>query len=388
MIEDLTDSQLRARRCVKWDVAEPDVLPAWVAEMDYALCPQITEALERAVRDGVAGYPAPDHVNGLPESLAQFAAQAWGWQVDPARALTVGDVMAGIRLVLETLCDNAPVVVPTPAYMPFLDVAQLTGRAMVAVPLDADADVAALDLEAIDAALAAGARTVLLCQPHNPWGRCFTGAELEGLRDVVLRHGARVISDEIHAPLVLPGAAHVPYQSIEGTAEHAVTVLSASKAWNIPGLKCAQVVSGTAADAKALASVPPVANHGTSPLGIVANVAAYRDGGDWLAALLERLEAQRSLLTRLVADHLPAARMRPLEATYLAWIDARAYGFESPASVALRRGRVMVNEGTTFGPGGEGHARINIATSAERLTEVVRRLTLAWAGDSSARPPM
>lgn len=381
MIEDLADAQCRARRSVKWDVADPDVLPAWVAEMDYALCPQITEPLERAVRDGAVGYPPPDRMTGLAEALTRFASERWGWEVDPGRTLIVGDVMAGIRLVLETLCDNAPVVVPTPAYMPFLDVAQLTGREMVAVPLDPDAEVATLDLDRIDAALAAGARTVLLCQPHNPWGRCFTKTELEALRDVVTRHGARVISDEIHAPLVLPGAQHVPYLSLEGTQDHAVTVLSASKAWNIPGLKCAQVVSGSAAAAKALASVPLVANHGTSPLGIVANVAAYTSGVEWLTALLDRLDTQRTMLAEEVASHLPLARMRPLEATYLAWVDARAYGFDAPAAVALRRGRVMVNEGTTFGAGGAGHVRVNIATSPERLTEVVRRLALGWTGE-------
>ncbi|MFP5346570.1 MAG: MalY/PatB family protein [Actinomycetes bacterium] len=383
LIEDLTEPQLRARRSVKWEVAPDGVLPAWVAETDYALCPEIGEALQRAVRDGVLGYPATGSASeagfpGLPEALASFATQAWGWEADPARTILVGDVMAGIRLVLETLCEKAPVVVPTPAYPPFLDVAQLTGRQMVPVPLDPDSPVAVLDLERVDAALGAGARTVLLCNPHNPWGRTFSRFELEGLRDVVTRHGARVVSDEIHAPLVLPGAEHVPYLTLDGTAEHAVAVLSASKAWNVPGLKCAQVVTGTAADAAALTAVPLVANHGVSSLGIVANTAAYTSGGRWLEALVERLDAQRALLTRCLAALLPDARMRPLEATYLTWVDARAYGLEHPAAVALERGHVMVNEGTTFGEGGAGHVRVNIATSAERLEEVVRRLAAAW----------
>lgn len=378
MIEDLTEQQLRARRSVKWDAAEPDVLPAWVAETDYGLCPPVEQALLRAVRDGVRGYPF-DADRSLPVALAAFGTQAWGWEVDPARTLVVGDVMAGVRLVLETLCDKAPVVVPTPAYPPFLDVAQLTGRELVAVPLDADSPVAVIDLERVDAALAAGARTVLLCNPHNPWGRTFSRFELEGLRDVVTRHGARVIADEIHAPVVLPGAEHVPYLALEGTSQHATTVLSASKAWDVPGLKCAQVVSGNAADAGALAGVPLVANHGVSPLGIVANTAAYDEGVAWLAALVDRLDQQRKLLSERLSALLPDAVMRPLEATYLAWLDLRAYGHAKPAEVALRRGRVMVNEGTSFGDGGAGHVRLNIATSPERLDDAVRRLATALA---------
>ncbi|GAB2682405.1 MalY/PatB family protein [Thalassiella azotivora] len=384
MIVDLPEHELRARRCVKWDVVEAHVLPAWVAETDYALCPEVEQALQRAVRDGVTGYPPPDRWTALPHALAGFAERHWGWHLDPALTLATGDVMAGVRLVLETLCEPAPVVVPTPAYPPFLEVVPVTGRELVQVPLDPDAGTAALDLGRIEDALRAGARTVLLCQPHNPWGRVFTRAELEGLRDVVVRYGARVVSDEIHAPLVLPGARHVPYLSLEGTAEHAVTVLSASKAFNVPGLKCAQVVAGDATSARALADAPLVANHGLSPLGVVATEVAWNAGDTWLAALVERLDAQRLLWSEQVAALLPRARVRPLEATYLAWLDVRAYAPVQPAHLARRRGRVMVNEGSTFGSGGEGHVRVNLATSRDRLVEVVRRLSAAFELDATA----
>jgi cystathionine beta-lyase len=286
--------------------------------------------------------------------------------------------MAGVHLALTTLCEDAPVVVPTPAYPPFLDVVPLAGREIVTLPLDPDAEVAALDLDRVDAALAAGARTVLLCNPSNPWGRAFSVAELEGLRDVVTRHGARVVADDIHAPLVLPGATHVPYASLPGAAEHTTTVLSASKAFNVPGLKCAQVVAGSVADLRALRSVPLVANHGTSPLGIAANLAAYTGGRPWLDALVERLAANRDSLEKLVAEELPGVRMRRLEATYLAWLDVRALGLDDPAEVARSRGRCIVNDGRTFGPGGDGHVRLNIATSPERLADAVRRLATAW----------
>ena len=381
-IVDLTDDQLRSRRTVKWAVAPDDVLPAWVAEMDFALCPELAEAVARAVRDESTGYAPHDRSTGLPEALGAHAATEWGWDVDPGRVVLTGDVMAGVLIALTTLCENAPVVVPTPTYPPFLDVVPLAGRRLVEVPLDPDSPTASLDLERIDAELAAGARTVLLCQPHNPWGRVFTSGELEALRDVVVRHGAKVVSDEIHAPLVLPGAAHVPYLTIDGTADHGVAVLSASKAWNVPGLKCAQIVTGTDADAAALRNLPLVANHGLSPLGIAANLAAWRNGGHWLAGLIRRLDANRALLGDLVGEHLPRVGTRPLEATYLAWLDARAYGHDRPAAVALERGRVMVNEGATFGAGGAGGVRLNIGTSPERLSEAVARLARAWEADT------
>lgn len=382
VIVDLTEEQARRTLALKWGQAPPDVLPAWVAEMDYALAPPVHRAVQRAVQDGVTGYAAPG--SSVARALAGFAGRRWGWPVDPSHVVLVGDVMAGIALALDVLCDPGPVVVPTPAYMPFLDVAQLTGRERWDLPLDPDDPHATIDLDRLDHLLAAGARTVLLSQPHNPWGRAFTQAELEALRDVVLRHGARVVSDEIHGPLVLDGARHVPYLSLDGTADHAVTVLSASKAFNTPGLKCAQVVAPGRDEARALGSVPLVRNSGMSPLGAVAARAAYDEGEEWLDALRRRLCEQRDLFAALVADELPHARLRRQEATYLAWVDARRYGLADPAGEALRTGRVWVNAGPTFGPGGEGHVRVNLATSPDRLREVVRRLAHAWT--ATGRP--
>jgi cystathionine beta-lyase len=378
MLRDLTDGQLRASGNVKWAAAEPDVLPAWVAEMDFALAEPVALALHDALDRGSVGYSPPDHVNGVPEASSAFAKAAWDWSFNPDQVVSVADVMGGIELVLRTLCEPAPVVVPTPTYPPFLDVVPHAGREMKLVPLAPDDDHATLDLDAIDRALRAGARTVLLCNPHNPGGRAFTRAELQGLLAVVLHHGARVVSDEIHAPLVLEGAVHVPFLTLDGAAGLTTTVISATKAWNIPGLKSAQVVTGTERDRRLLRALPHVANHGPAPLGIVATRAAYLQGMPWLEALLGRLAHNRSLFETLVSEQLPLVKMRPLEATYLAWLDARAYGLGNPATIALDRGRVLVSDGANFGPGGAGHVRVNLATSPERVTEVVRRLALAW----------
>jgi cystathionine beta-lyase len=233
------------------------------------------------------------------------------------------------------------------------------------------------DLDHLDRLFADGARTLLLTQPHNPCGHVYTREELEGIRDVVVRHGARVISDEIHAPLVLPGSQHVPYLSLEGTADHAVAVVASSKAFNTAGLRCAQIVTTDDATRKRLVEVPMARNDSWSSLGAVGAIAAYEDGDAWLASLVERLDQLRSLLDVVLAEHLPEARMRRLEATYLPWLDLRAYGHRDPAGVGLAKQRVLLSPGHAYHPGLDGHARLNMATSPERLTEIVRRLGAA-----------
>jgi cysteine-S-conjugate beta-lyase len=377
-VVDLTDEEARRALVLKWGTVPEDVLPAWVAEMDYALDPVVQEAVLRAVRDGVTSYPVFGAAGPLAEAYAGFAARHYGSLVDPAWVHPVVDVTAGARVAVDVLSEDGPLVFLIPGYSPQLDVAEVTGRARLDVVVDPDAERAEVDLDQLDAHLAAGARTLLLTQPHNPWGRVFTRPELEGIRDVVVRHGARVVCDEIHAPLVLPGAAHTSYLDLEGTHDHAVAIVAASKAFNTAGLRCAQLLVPDEQDRKRLASAPMARNDSWSPLGVVAAEAAYRDGDPWLASLVERLSALRDLLGSLLGDHLPEVRTRPLEATYLVWLDARAYGHDDPAAIALERGRVKLGPGHDYAPGLTGHVRLNMATSPERLTEIVRRLAAAW----------
>ena len=360
---------------LKWGIIDDDVIPAWVAEMDYGLAPVVAAALHEAVDRGVTGYPPFLH-GGAPlgEAYAGFATRQFGHVVDPHLVQPTVDVTAGIRVALDVLSEPGPMVMPIPGYSPQLDIAQVTGRERWDLALDPDAERAEIDLDVLDDLFSKGARTLLITQPHNPWGRVFTRAELEGVRDVVVRHGARVISDEIHAPLVLPGARQTPYLSIDGTADHAVAVVAASKAFNTAGLRCAQIVTADEATMARLRAVPMARNDSWSPLGEIAAIAAYTDGDAWLDALRERLDELRTLLAQLLAEHLPLARMRPLEATYLAWIDLRAYGHDNPYRVGLERGRVMASPGHHYHPGLSGHVRLNIATSPERLTTIVHRL--------------
>lgn len=377
MIRDLTDDEAREALVCKWGLAEPDVLPAWVAEMDYALAEPITEALHRAVAAGRTGYPALVEGGPLGEAYAGFAERRFGHVVDPQQVVATVDVTAGVRLALDVVVPPGPLVMPVPGYHPQLAMAEICGRERLDLVVEPDAERAELDLDQLERHFAAGARVLLLTQPHNPWGRVFTRAELEAVRDVVVRHRGWVVSDEIHAPLTLDGREHVPYLSLEGTADHAVALVAASKAFNVAGLKCAQLVTGDPALSARLVGADTARNDSWSVLGVEAAIAAYRRGDAWLDALQERLTAQRDLLVALLAEELPLARMRPLEATYLAWIDLRAYGHDDPAAVALERGRVQVNAGHAFHPGLSGHVRVNIATSAERLREIVRRLAHA-----------
>jgi cystathionine beta-lyase len=367
---DLTDLELRNTGSVKWNHGPDGVLPAWVAEMDVRACPAVLRALREALDRSAFGYPPQDGRTGLQEATAAFLSRRFGWAADPGRIVLTGDVMAGIRLALDVLSEGGPVVVPVPAYPPFLDVVPLTGRTLALVPCVRDGRGRhALDLEAVDAALAGGARTVLLTNPHNPLGRAFDAEELAALRDTVLRHGARVISDDVHAPLVLPGARHVPYASLDGTGDHTTTVVAASKAWNIPGLKCAQIIAGSGTDLARLRSAP-----------LVASLAAYTEGEPWLDGVLAHLARMRELFGHLLSERLPEVHWHPMEATCLAWLDARGTGRERPARAALDRGLVMVSRGEDFGGGFRGFVRVNLATSAERIRRVVDGLVAAWTG--------
>ena len=380
MIRDLTDEEARAALVLKWGQVPADVLPAWVAEMDYAVAPVVLDAVRDAVERGVTGYPAFGADGGaLGAAYAGWAERHFGQRVDPAQVLPTVDVTAGVRLALDVLGDDAPVALPTPAYHPQFGVVPVTGREVTEVPVDPDAESAMFDLDRLEDAYRHGARTLLLTNPHNPLGHVHTRDELEAIRDLTAQYGARVIADEIHAPLVLPGATHLPYLSLDGTADHAVTVLAASKAFNTAGLRCAQVVTDHEPTAKALREVPMARNDSWSPLGEIAATVAYAEGDPWLAALVQRLDEQRALLRSLLAEHLPEARMRPLAATYLAWLDLRAYGHDDPAALALERGRVHLEAGQRYQPGLTGHVRINIATSRDRLAEAVRRLAAAVA---------
>jgi cystathionine beta-lyase len=244
--------------------------------------------------------------------------------------------------------------------------------------MDDDAGRPTLDFDAIGAALRAGAGAVLLCSPHNPTGRVFDHDELEQLSEIVDRHGARVIADEVHAPLVFPGHSQVPYATVTAAAaEHTVTVTSASKAWNLAGLKCAQVVMTNHADASRWRTLPIFQVAGPTPLGIAASTAAYRGGDPWRRELVAYLDDNRRLLGEMLAAELPGVGYRLPEATFLAWLDSAGLGIDDPATFFLRHARVAVSDGPPFGTGNEHRVRLNFATSRALLERIVHALGAA-----------
>jgi cystathionine beta-lyase len=381
--DDVDIDRLRQRRTVKWSLYGADVLAAWVAEMDFDTAPSVREALLEAVDREDFGYVAAD-LSALTEGCADFFAGRYRWIVPPTRIFPVADVLTGIAGALDALvAPGTGVVVPTPAYPPFFEIIELTGREVMAAPMTVQHGRDVLDLDVIDAALAAGARTVLLCNPHNPSGRVFTVSELDALAVIVDRHGARVIADEVHAPLVYAPHRHVPYANVsESTAAHSVTVTSASKAFNLAGLKCAQVVATNHADAARWRALRVFEVAGPTPLGIAASIAAYRSGGAWLDELVAYLDGNRRLLVDLLADEAPSITCRLPEATFLSWLDCSALGVDDPARFFLDHAHVALSDGPPFGPACEHYVRLNFATSRALLERIVRAM-----GEAVSRRP-
>ncbi|MFK0111517.1 MalY/PatB family protein [Streptomyces sp. NPDC091217] len=371
----LTLDRLRCRTSMKWRTYPQDVLPVWVAEMDVPLAEPVIRAVTDALALGDTGYPAG---TAYAEALAAFAAKRWGWDgLDVARTAIVPDVMLGVVEMLKLVTGPGdPVVVNSPVYPPFYQFVEHMDRRVVEAPLGVGARIDLDVLEDTFQGLGGGPAAFLLCSPHNPTGTVHTVEELTAVTALAERYGVRVVADEIHAPLTAPGAGFVPYLSVPG-AERGLSLMSASKAWNLAGLKAALAIAGPGAAAD-LARMPEEVSHGPSHVGVIAHTAALTDGTAWLDALLTGLDENRRLLAALLDRHLPAVRYRPAEATYLAWLDCRALGLgDDPAGAFLERGRVAVNSGIPFGTGGAGHVRFNLAASPEVVTEAVRRMAAA-----------
>jgi len=368
---------LRQRRSFKWRTYPEDVLPAFVAEMDFDLAQPIKDAVTAALGIGDCGYA---HRGELGEAFAAFAAKRLRWSPDPASVFPIPDVMTGVaEVLLATTPPGSAVVISPPVYAPFFFRIEFIGRRLVEAPLRRDADGSYdLDLAALDRALAAdGVSAYLLCSPHNPVGRVWSREQLLSVADICRRRDVSLLVDEIHAPLVLAGAEHVPFLSLDHEmTERAVVFTSASKGWNIPGLKCGVAVAGSAESASVIRErwEALLAAH----LGVLASGAAFTESLPWLDAALRQLEDNRTILARLLAEHLPGVRYVPPEASFLAWLDCRELGLgDNPAAEFLARGRVAVTPGPHFGSQGRGFARLNIGTSPDLIGDAVRRMASA-----------
>lgn len=373
----ITVESLRERGGLKWATAGPGRLAACVAEMDFGTAPEVAEALHDAVNRGQVGYLTPQLSARLAEACAAWHHDRYGWDLSPADVRPLPDVIRALHIAVECYSrPGSPVIVPVPAYPPFLAVPRLLGRRVIQIEMVVDSGGrCGYDLDALDRAFAAGGNLLVVCNPNNPLGSVMAPGELLAIAEVVERHRGRVFSDEIHAPLVYPGHRHVPYATVcDAAAGHAITATSTSKAWNVAGLKCAQLLTTNEADRKRWGELGRLHTDGAATLGVLAATAAYRTGGPWLATVLARLDRNRRLLAELLGSRLPMARYTPPEGTYLGWLDLREY---PPCPDIAERARVTVMDGAEFGPPGAGFLRLNFATTPAILAEIVRRLAEA-----------
>jgi cysteine-S-conjugate beta-lyase len=368
---------LRRRTGVKWREYPDDVLPAFVAEMDFDLAEPVVRAVTDALRASDCGYP---HRGRLGEAYASFAAARFGWAPDPALVYPIPDVMTGLAEIAGALTGpGAGIVVNVPVYPPFLFRFGFYGRKIIEAPLARDASGRYdLDPAAIEAAVSRpDAQIYLLCSPHNPTGNVWTREQLEMVADICHAHDVLVLVDEIHAPLVLAGARFVPFGSLDHPAvERSFVFTSATKGWNIPGLKCGLLIAGGRHRIELIEErwEAFLAAH----MGVLASVAAFTEGVPWLDAVRGQLDQNRALLAGLLARHAPAVRYVPPQASFLAWLDCRELGLgDNPAATFLAKGKLAVSPGPNFGQAGRGYVRLNMGTSPDLLTEAVQRMAAA-----------
>ncbi|RUR00662.1 MalY/PatB family protein [Labedella endophytica] len=362
---------LRSRTSEKWSEYPDDVIPMFVAEADFPLAEPIAAALHAAVDAGDTGYVASR--TPLPSAFSAFAVRRWGWDLASARIQTTADVSMGIVELLRRIDVGEGLVLTPPVYPPFFLLAEEAGVSVVEAALS---DTGSLDLVAIETAFANGSRAILLCNPHNPHGYPHTHESLSALAELADRYGATVVSDEIHAPLTHSDARFVPYLSVsEASRRTGFALHSASKAWNLAGLKCALLIADDERTNALLEALPIEVAWRTGQFGVIASVAAYTDGEEWLDRALRTIERNRHSLVGRLAGELPSVSVVEPHAGYLAWVDVRSLGLgDEPADTILEHARVALRTGTDFGPGGEGRVRVNLACDPALLDEAIDRI--------------
>lgn len=376
----LTREHLVERGSKKWSQF-PGAIGAWIAEMDFGVAQPIRDALSELDARDLYGYLPAAVVDEMRRATADFYARRYGWEFAPDRVSGVADVLTGMGAVIDLYSEpGSAVIVPTPNYMPFFTVPGLHDRRVIEVPMvDGPGGQATFDLEGIAKAFDDGGGLLVMCNPHNPTGRVFTREELLGVAAVVEQKGGRVFSDEIHAPLTYAGFHHTPYASVSPEAAgHTVTVTSASKSFNTPGLKCAQIIFSNDADLQLWHTNGTFIADTASNAGVVGAVAAYNEGGQWLAETIEYLQGNRDALAEDLGELLPEVGYRKPQGTYVAWLDVSALDIPgNPQQFFLREAGVALTDGELCGAVGRGHVRFNMALPRPIMREAVENMARA-----------
>lgn len=369
----------RGTNSYKWDSAQQeDVLPMWVADMDFRTAPAVVEALSRRVEHGIFGYTkVPD---AYYEALIGWFARRHGWQMQRDWIIYTSGVVPALSAVIKALTvPGDRVLVQTPVYNCFFSSIRNNGCEVVANPLVFENETYRIDFEELERKAAdPKVKLLLLCNPHNPAGRVWTKEELVRLGEICIRHQVWVVADEIHCELVFPEHVYTPFASIsEEFLMNSVTCLSPSKAFNLAGLQIANIV---AADAGMRSKIDKAININevcdVNPFGVEALMAAYNDGEEWLEALLNYLSWNYRSLKNFFNEHLPEFPVAKLEGTYLVWVDCRALRRSSKeiADLLLEKEKLWLNEGSMYGEAGEGFIRINIACPRQVLMDGLNSL--------------
>ncbi len=375
----LSEAVLRQRTGEKWQQYPDDVLPLWVADMDFEVADPIRRRLAHALSIGDLGYPWHPQPTALPALFADRMQRLYGWEIDPRKIELLTEVVQGMYVAVRQFTEPGDgVIVQRPIYPPFVSTVEKLGRRLEDNALR-EAEVSyQLDLELLREQ-AQRSKLLLFCNPHNPTGRVLRRAELEAIAEIAIEHDLLVVSDEIHQELVYEGARHIPIASLSPEmAKRTITLTSASKAFNIAGLRLAVAVFGSAEVRKRFLGFPRHLRGGMNTLGVMASEAAWRHSDPWLAEVRAYLQANRDFVAEFVRSEMPGVRQTPPEATYLAWMDCRELELPaSPGRFFLEHARVGLSDGPSFGPQGEGFVRLNFSTSRPILEQALGRMAKA-----------
>ena len=378
---ELSVAELRARPGTKWHRYTDDVLPAWIAEMDFDVAEPIQAAIRDLADERAYGYEDDRSDQLLAQAFADYMLQRFGWHAGVDHLVPVADLVQALFVAVSAFTARGQgVVLQTPIYPPFINAVRETGRHIVEHRLVDDGQRFVLDATTLPAVFDADAPLLLLCNPHNPTGRVFQRDELEAVAAVAVERKLVVVADEVHADLVYPGQQHIPFASLGAdVAARTITITSATKAYNVPGLRCGLMHFGSQELRERFrASFPDRLLGKVNRFGREATIAAWRGGAPWLERVLEVLDANRARVSRYLAAELPEVGHHSPEATYLAWLDCRSLALPvSPHAFLLEHARIALNDGHEFGPPGRGCVRLNFATAPSILDEILERLVSA-----------